>query len=186
MLRNELPLPADIPLSAESSELFPHYFVADAAFPLRNNLMRPYPGATLDRTKRIFNYRLSRARRVIENSFGILTARWRILRTTIDCCPANSEKIVLACIALHNFIMLNDHQRWYCPDGYVDWEGPDHTFHQGTWREDEGPQLRSFSSFVRRAPNSAFELRDYLANYFVNEGAVSFQDAIDLNIHGPY
>ncbi|XP_049306596.1 putative nuclease HARBI1 [Bactrocera dorsalis] len=120
LIQNTLPLPPPVPLSDVSPEPFPYFFVGDAAFPLRNNLMRPFPGANLTHTKRIFNYRLSRARRVIENSFGILTARWRILRTTIECNPENCEKIVLACIALHNFIMLNDHNRWYCPENYVD------------------------------------------------------------------
>lgn len=186
-MANTLPLPAPVPLSGQSSVPFPHYFVGDAAFPLRPNLMRPYPGSNLTRPKRIFNYRLSRGRRVIENSFGIAVARWRILRTTIECAPENCEKIVLACIALHNFIMLNDQSRWYCPENYVD-RFENNVMVEGQWRREieAHRSLPTFRSPVRRGPTDAFNLRDRLAEYFVNEGAVPFQDAIDLSTNGPY
>ncbi|XP_065361951.1 uncharacterized protein LOC135955532 [Calliphora vicina] len=134
VLNNEVPVPLSKPLSVTSTSQFPHYFIGDAAFPLRSNLMRPYPGTNLDRTKTVFNYRLSRARRVIENAFGILAARWRILLTTLECSPDNSEIIVLACIALHNFIMLNDQERFYCTIHFVDHEEEDGNIHEGEWR----------------------------------------------------
>ena len=68
--RVNLPFPA--PLSRiESGEALPYMFVGDEAFPLRPYLMRPFPGRSLDNdSRRIFNYRLSRARRVVENAFG--------------------------------------------------------------------------------------------------------------------
>ncbi|XP_036321268.1 protein ALP1-like [Rhagoletis pomonella] len=178
LLENRLPLPPKAPLWNGDTENFPHFFVGDAAFPLKENLMRPYPGTQLTRSKEVFNYRLSRARRVIENSFGILTARWRVLRQVIDCTPENCEKIVLACLVLHNFVMLNDHKRWYCPDQYVDAYSTEHGTVSGEWRnelESIGGPLPSITSSRRNATSAAFRMRDRLADFFLNQGAVTFQ-----------
>ena len=58
----------------------PHTMVGDEAFPLKLLLMRPYPGRSLDSDKkRVYNYRLCRARRTIENAFGIATAECSLL-----------------------------------------------------------------------------------------------------------
>ena len=50
--------------------------VGDEIFGLKPYLIRPYSGQRSARLPQdVFNYRLSRARRVIENAFGILVAR---------------------------------------------------------------------------------------------------------------
>lgn len=77
LFTNALGLPEEQPLP-ETNIMMPYFFVGDEAFPLHKNLFRPYGGKNLPRDKRIFNYRLSRARRCIENAFGILASRFRM------------------------------------------------------------------------------------------------------------
>ena len=88
-MNNELgiPHPKSLPNWPEGGVLS-HCIVADEAFPLRCDLMRPYPRTnnrqTLQEDQKIFNYRLSRARRIVENAFGILAQRWRIFNRRIN------------------------------------------------------------------------------------------------------
>ena len=58
-------------------------FVADDAIGLKSHMMKPYPNQNLPIGQRIFTYRPSRARRVIENAFGIATSKVRVLRRPI-------------------------------------------------------------------------------------------------------
>lgn len=67
-----LDLPNDKKLPGTTGPGLPFLLVADEAFALHKHVMRPYPNKTLDLEKRTFNYRLSRARRYVECSFGIL------------------------------------------------------------------------------------------------------------------
>ncbi|XP_025990628.2 protein ALP1-like [Solenopsis invicta] len=59
-------------------EIFPFVLVGDEGFPLTEKLLIPYPGPQCSgrKDRRIFNYRLSRARRCAENAFGVLGARF--------------------------------------------------------------------------------------------------------------
>ena len=59
----DIPPPASI---ANSNEKYPYIIVGDEAFPLSENLLRPFGGRHLTKTKQKFNYILSRARRYIQ------------------------------------------------------------------------------------------------------------------------
>lgn len=72
-----------------------YVLLADEAFPLKQYMMRPYlRSSRLNLQKKVFNYRLSRARRVVKSSFGIMTARWRIYRRPIISSISTAAKIV--------------------------------------------------------------------------------------------
>lgn len=86
-----IPPPSALPFS---NRVCPSVIVGDDAFPLREYIMKPYPGKNLTPEKMIFNYRLSRARRTSENAFGILSAKFRIYRKPILTSPQNVNKIV--------------------------------------------------------------------------------------------
>ena len=79
--------------------------IGDGAFPLKNYLMKPYPKEILSLKERIYNYRLSRARRIIENTFGILAARCRIFHKPIIANKKTVINVTKAAIALHNYLM---------------------------------------------------------------------------------
>ncbi|XP_030757969.1 uncharacterized protein LOC115883711 [Sitophilus oryzae] len=64
------------PLDKDRNLILPYVVVGDEAFALTNYMMRPYPrSGILNRRKKIFNYRLSRARRIVELAFGALRGR---------------------------------------------------------------------------------------------------------------
>uniref|UniRef100_A0AAZ1Y682 DDE Tnp4 domain-containing protein n=1 Tax=Oreochromis aureus TaxID=47969 RepID=A0AAZ1Y682_OREAU len=104
-----LHLPPDQPLpGGEHRGAQPHVFVADEAFPLRRELMRPFPGRLLPLERRIFNYRLSRARMIVEGAFGVLSSQWRMYRRPMELRPEIAEKCVKATCVLHNFLRCLD------------------------------------------------------------------------------
>lgn len=113
----------------------PHCIIADDAFSASEFLMKPISGQNLSRDDRVFNYRLSRARRVIENAFGIASLRWRILRKEIEHKPETVQKLVSAVCVLHNFCLRRNADA-YAPPNLLDrdvngviiqgqWHGPD-------------------------------------------------------------
>ena len=80
-------------LSLSDVEL-PFVITGDEAYPLLSYLMRPYLRRQLLESRRLFNYRLSRGRRVVESVFGILAGKWRILNKPIETSPNMADRTV--------------------------------------------------------------------------------------------
>ncbi|XP_017772719.1 PREDICTED: putative nuclease HARBI1 [Nicrophorus vespilloides] len=174
-----LNLPSDCYLPG-SDTLFPYYFIGDDAFPLQRNLMRPYGGRNLPDDKTIFNYRLSRTHRCIENAFGVLCTRWRIFQNT---CPESVDKIVQATVCLHNYIKSKESfsdTANYCNDNFVDRE-ENGKFISGNWRTEisNGCALQPASKLrrlgTRNATVSVTNLRDSLNSHLNSIGSLDNQ-----------
>lgn len=154
---NRLSLPAARPISKDSPENVPFVIVGDEAFGLSTVVMRPYGGTYLSVKKKIFNYRLSRARRYIECTFGILSNKWRIFHRPLNVDIDLAEMIIKVCCLLHNFVRDRDGYRF---EDTLDVVG-----------------LSDLPPNPRQGGKNANDVRDIFANFFMGEGQLSWQMA---------
>lgn len=85
------------------------FLLGDAGFPLESWLLTPYretPGMTP--AQRNFNKFFSSSRIIVEQSFGELKARWRILLHEIYASPTEAAGMASACVILHNICRYHD------------------------------------------------------------------------------
>jgi len=97
------------------------YFVADDAFPLTKYMMKPYSRRKLSKEHYIFNYRLSRARRIVENAFGILVWRFIVFLRPIELQPSTVDKVIWSACVLHNRLQMTNSNAYF-PSNAVDTE----------------------------------------------------------------
>ena len=93
-----------------SETCLPFVFVGGDAFGLKENMMKPYPSQNRTLEEKVFDYRLSRARRIIENSLGIATVRFRIFGTPTKANLSTGKSVTKAIVELHNFLMKKNHK----------------------------------------------------------------------------
>lgn len=127
LVNNTLNIPMKDPRGDLALEL-PYVFVGDDAFAMRPDVLKPFSRASLNKEKRIFNYRLSRARRIIENTFGIFASKLRIFYTAINLNVDTIEYVTLACCALHNFLRSKSYN--YIPPEALDYENLEEGTHE--------------------------------------------------------
>lgn len=178
--REEL-LPEPRPLPG-SDQPMPFIIVADDAFPLTQYMMKPYSTNIEKGThERIYNYRHSRARRIVENAFGVMASVFRVFRRSIPLTPEHTTSVVLACVHLHNFLRRNSVAATnYCPPGTFDTEDPaSGEVIEGRWRANVQGDCGLFrlQNVPRNAKRAAKVIRDNFKEYFVSDvGKVHWQD----------
>jgi len=126
--------------------------------------MRPYPGIDrrLSEAERIFNYRLSRSRNTGENAFGILANTWRIYQPQFECRVQSCDKLMLATVVLHNYIL----------------ESPTET-NPALGEEQTNPLVRMNIATSTNSTREALDVRNSFMEYFMSdEGRDEWQKSV--------
>lgn len=153
LMKNELNIPEDQPLTCTESPLLPNVLVGDEGFGISTKLLRPFGGNNLTVKKKVFNYRLCRARRYIECTFGIYANKWRIFHRPLNVSIELSEEIIKACCVLHNFVRTMDGVNF-----------------------DDTLVVDGFDDMPTLGGRTANDIRDKFADYFISsEGELPWQ-----------
>ncbi|XP_046395705.1 uncharacterized protein LOC124162968 [Ischnura elegans] len=181
IVNGALNLPNRSALKGRQSPL-PYVVVADDAFALSTYLMKPYPFRNPAMKQRVYNYRLSRCRRIVENVFGLVANRFRVLRKPMLLHPERVKTVVLAICTLHNYLMEGKESvKRYAPVGTFDVEATDTGIvADGSWRSEEGIPDRNLiplqTTQSRNHPKAAELVRTEFTEYFSSpQGKVHWQ-----------
>ena len=161
---NGLHVPPSAPLPGRELAV-PYVITGDDAFGLKTFLMKPYPLSGLSNEERIYNYRLSRMRRVSENAFGILANKWRIFLSPIVLEPKKVQMITLAALTLHNFLLSKKASNY---GNIEDLSMGDAEVPSSSWLYLSLPSSNNHSLEAKL-------IRDEFKEYFNNDGAVTWQ-----------
>ena len=167
----DIGFPAPSPMTNEDKDT-PFFLVGEDAFPLRTWMMKPFSHRGMSNEERIYNYRLSRARRILENAFGILAHRWRCLLTTMQQEYQTVKTIASACLCLHNLMRARYPG---LQNRGADREGPEHNLAPGAWRTDTMMQEVNQPQGGNHDTKEAKARRIYLKHYLNNVGSVPWQ-----------
>lgn len=101
---------------------------------------------------------MSRARRFIECTFGIVSNKWRIFHRPLNVSEEFAEDIIKACVILHNFVRIRDRNT-------LDFE--DTLSYDGLIDEHGSPHNTS--------GKAATSIREQFVDYFLGAGEVPWQ-----------
>ncbi|KAL7294230.1 hypothetical protein TKK_0012246 [Trichogramma kaykai] len=149
-----------------SDTILPYVIITDGGYPTKNYLMKPYmkiPQMTVP--MKVFNFRLSRARYIIEAAFGLLCNLWQVNEIPLGWKLSITEAIIFSTLCLHNAkITLDLHES----RGYYD-----HCIDSAQVNEQ---QIEEENDDQARYNFNEFNVRAILQDYFVSPaGAVPYQ-----------
>ncbi|XP_041354370.1 protein ALP1-like [Gigantopelta aegis] len=163
--------PAEIIEGAEHLGAMPYVVVGDEPFPQQQHVMRPYPGKQYTMDHHAYNYRHSRARRIVECAFGILATRWRVFYTKMAIYPENVESVVQGTVILHNMLRT---------------ETTPGTSVEDLLQEQRSDEIQGFVELTNLGTKSsakALDIRNRFKRFFI-ENPLSWQNAhIQRGLH---
>lgn len=143
----DIPEPSNLP---QTNVKTPFVLIGDEAYPLLPFLLKPFNGKNLNIEQECFNKRLSRARKTIECSFGILYSKWRLLSKCIETDIDVTDNIIKCICILHNTIIDKEGFERHLTDVSIE-------FQKNYQRQAGG-----------RPPNEAKTIRDIFTIFFSN------------------
>jgi len=174
------PPPSTLPNSDQTCNYF---VVGDEKYSLDENLLAPFGEESLNvedeklrLERRILNFRLSRARCVVDNAFGVLATRWRRLHRQLSVDPDTAVLLVKACICLHNYVMKTRISARNGMGTYGDLYGAKDKFTRvGRWRWDTSPFVDTLIKGDGDPSLGAQDQRDVLSKYLTYENTLDYQ-----------
>jgi len=155
----------------------PYMILGDKAFALNDYTLTPFMGNPDNGSpERIFNYRHSRARRVVENAFVILSAVFRVLRKPMLLQPDVAAKVTMTTIYLHNFLRSRTSSEVYTPPGSLDTENNGEIVN-GRWiSEQPMTSMLAIRNVPRRTSEHAKNTRLHIASHFIFNDVLPWQN----------
>lgn len=143
---NELEVQRNDRFLPNSDVQLPLFFIADGGFAIKNYLMTPYRQSRfMTIAQKIFNIRLSHARTLIEQAFGMLCKRWSIFQTPLDFNLQTTEMMIAAAVCLHNYI-INSHLNEIDESDGDDEDDNDDSDDSATDDDDDGEDMNRYDN----------------------------------------
>lgn len=176
---NELntPVPEKLP---GSGAVIPSIIVADSAFQMSSRVMTAYSQEVLSEKQEVFNNHLSHVKQVAENTFNILASRFGVYHSPMRIDPPRIKSILLATIALHNFLLDCKDQR-YCNAGDDGKLSSFYVTDSSEWQQNAKASFTGLQAALNDGHQQAAngeKIREALRDYFNNAGVGCRQNCI--------